>query len=168
MPGKNDATPTATPAIQHIPATAARGGDSTAQAARSGARATQAAVGHDSGGKAVAKSSPEKPATANGTSARAAIARPARLPVRSRGSTVRRRVPTPGTAMLFGVTCETVGRLSVKSDDHSVSSTVKIVSSRLRNRESAEIPRVDHNPALAAQITAGYAHPIAWRGRRTR
>src|SRR5215468_9533467 len=83
MPGRNAATPNPTPAVQHIPATAAPSGESAAQAASSGARATQATAVHESGGKAVANRSPEAVASPTGASV------PTAIPRRVRSSTYR-------------------------------------------------------------------------------
>src|SRR6185369_5919076 len=78
MCGRNEARPTAAAAVQHIPANAARPGESAAQATSSGASDTQAAIVHDSGGNAAANPSPESLASANGASAPARAVRRAR------------------------------------------------------------------------------------------
>src|SRR5215468_11593277 len=126
MTGRNQATPTAAAAVQHIPIKAARSGESAAQATSSGASAIQAAAVQDSGGKAAANVSPERPASANGASARAPVTGRDRLLVRSRSWVANRPAAAVDGTRSSRITTKTVRRRAVNNYHRSVSSSVRI------------------------------------------
>src|SRR5262245_12342753 len=75
MPGRKDTTPMAAVVVQHTPASAARHGERAAQATNSGASPSHAAIVHDSGGKAAARTNPDRAARRNAPGPRTSAAR---------------------------------------------------------------------------------------------